>query len=233
MVAAAILAGGRGTRMGSDTPKQYLELNNEPILIHSVRAFSAHERVDRICVVVPQAFCAETEQLLQHFLGKNSGIDVIAGGENRSLSLLHAARFFAQSCPPDTVFITHDAVRPFVTKRMIDENIDFCILHGAVGTVVPAVDTILMSEDGLFISHVPPRKNAFHAQTPQTFLLGKMTRLLESATAEQHAAFTDGCSVFLQAGLPVCMVQGENYNIKITYADDLTRAEEIRKKFFN
>ena len=233
MVAAAILAGGKGTRMGAHTPKQYLEINNEPILIHSVRAFVSHVRVDRVCVVVPQNFCDETEQLLQRFFGTKSGIAVIAGGANRSLSLLNAARLFAQTCPPDTVFITHDAVRPFVTGRMIDENIDFCLQHGAVGTVVPAVDTILMSEDGLFINSVPPRKNAFHAQTPQTFALGKMTELLENASEEQHAAFTDGCSVFLQAGLPVSMVQGEPYNIKITYADDLGRAEEIYKKFFN
>ncbi len=233
MVAAAILAGGRGTRMGSHTPKQYLELNKEPILIHSVRAFFKHERVDRICVVVPQSFCDETKRLLQDSFGADSGIDVIAGGENRSLSLLNAAKFFAQTCPPDTVFITHDAVRPFVTKRIIDENIDFCLQYGAVGTVIPAVDTILMSEDGQFISDVPPRKNAFHAQTPQTFLLGKMTQLLESATAAQHAAFTDGCSVFLQAKLPVYMAQGESYNVKITYPDDLSRGEDILKKFFN
>ena len=233
MVAAAVLAGGVGSRMGAGTPKQYLEINKEPILIHSVRAFLTHNRVDRLCVVVPQAYCAETELLLQNAFGAQCEIPVIAGGANRSLSLLQAARFFSQTCPRDTVFITHDAVRPFVTKRMIDENIDFCLQHGAVGTVIPAVDTILMSEDGLFISHVPPRKNAFHAQTPQTFLLGTMTDLLENASEAQHAAFTDGCSVFLQAGLPVSMVQGEGYNIKITYADDLGRAEEIYKKFFN
>ncbi len=233
MVAAAILAGGRGARMGSDTPKQYLELNNEPILIHSVRAFLSHERVDRICVVVPQSFCDETRQLLHSFFGADSAIHVIAGGANRSLSLLNAARFFAGCCPPDTVFITHDAVRPFVTKRIIDENIAACLQHGAVGTVIPAVDTILMSEDGRFITDVPPRRTMFHAQTPQTFALGTMLSLLESATEDQHENFTDGCSVFLQAELPVYMVQGEGYNIKITYPDDLSRGEDILKKFLN
>ncbi len=233
MVAAAILAGGRGARMGSDTPKQYLELNNEPILIHTVRAFLSHERVDRICVVVPQALCDETEQLLHSFFGADSAISVIAGGANRSLSLLNAARFFAKICPPDTVFLTHDAVRPFVTKRMIDENIAACLQYGAVGTVIPAVDTILASRDGRFISDVPPRRTMFHAQTPQTFALEKMLSLLESASEEQHENFTDGCSVFLQAGLPVYMVQGESCNIKITYPDDLSRGEDILKKFFN
>ena len=233
MVAAAILAGGSGTRMGADTPKQYLKLNQEPILIHSVRAFYEHERVDRVCVFVPEAFCAETEKLLCDAFGETSGIAVVAGGKNRSLSLLQAARFFAKSCPEDTVFMTHDAVRPFITKRIVDENIDFCLQHHAVGTVIPAVDTLFLSEDGKFIGTVPPRKNAFHAQTPQTFALGKMHHLLENASEEQHENFTDGCAVFLQAGLPVYMVQGEPFNIKITYPDDLSRGEDILKKFFN
>lgn len=232
MVVAAVLAGGSGTRMGAASPKQYLQLGNEPILVHSVRAFYSHERVDRVCVVVPEAFCGQTQALLCRFFGSDSGIAVVAGGKNRSLSLMQAASFFMKTCPPDTVFLTHDAVRPFVTKRMIDENIDGVKQHGAVGTVVPAVDTLFLSEDGQCISSVPPRKTAFHAQTPQSFLLGKMAALLEAASEAQHEAFTDGCAVFLQAGLPVYMVQGEPYNIKITYPDDLSRGEEILKKFF-
>lgn len=232
MVAAAVLAGGNGTRMGSQTPKQYLQLNNEPILIHSVRAFYVHERVDRVCVVVPAQFCEQTQQLLRSFFGAQHDIAVIAGGKNRSLSLLNAARYFSSFCPPDTVFLTHDAVRPFVTKRIIDDNIDFCLQHGAVGTVIPAVDTLFLSEDGQFITSVPPRKTAFHAQTPQSFSLGTMDSLLEAATNEQHENFTDGCSVFLQNDLPVFMVQGESFNIKITYPDDLSRGEDILKKFF-
>lgn len=232
MVVAAVLAGGSGTRMGASSPKQYLQLGNEPILVHSVRAFYSHKRVDRVCVVVPAAHCEQTKELIIRFFGESSGISVIAGGKNRSLSLLQAARYFSAACPPDTVFLTHDAVRPFVTERMIDENIEAVQKYGAVGTVVPAVDTLFLSEDGQFITSVPPRKNAFHAQTPQSFTLGKMTGLLEKATEDQHAAFTDGCAVFLQAGLPVSMVQGEPYNIKITYPDDLNRGEEILKNFF-
>ena len=232
MVVAAVLAGGSGTRMGASSPKQYLQLGNEPILVRSVRAFYGHAQVDRVCVVVPAAYCEQTRELLARFFGADSGIAVIAGGQNRSLSLLQAARHFAAACPPDTVFLTHDAVRPFVTGRMIDDNIAAVRKYGAAGTVVPAVDTLFLSENGQFITSVPPRKTAFHAQTPQSFALGKMAQLLENATEEQHAAFTDGCAVFLQAGLPVSMVQGEPYNIKITYPDDLNRGEEILKNFF-
>lgn len=232
MVVAAILAGGSGTRMGAASPKQYLTVGGEPILVHSVRAFYTHARVDKICVVVPKDYITQTTLLLQTHFGADCDIPVIAGGANRSLSLLQAARWFSAFCPVDTVFLTHDAVRPFITKRIIDENIDLCLQHEAVGTVIPAVDTIFLSDDGQFITHVPPRKTAFHAQTPQTFALGKMTALLEAASAGQHEKFTDGCAVFLQAGLPVAMVQGESYNIKITYPDDISRGEDILKKFF-
>lgn len=232
MVLAAILAGGSGTRMGAASPKQYLQLGNEPILVHSVRAFFRHERVDRVCVVVPEAYKEETQSLIASFFGADSGIAVLAGGANRSLSLLQAARHFSAFCPADSVFLTHDAVRPFVTKRMIDDSIEACLQHGAVGTVIPAVDTILLSEDGKCISAVPTRSTVFHAQTPQTFTLGTLWQLLEAADDKQHAAFTDGCSVFLQAGLPVAMVYGETYNIKITYPEDLYRGEDILKNHF-
>lgn len=232
MVVAAVLAGGSGTRMGAAAPKQYLLLGNEPILVHSVRAFVNHEQVDAVCVVVPAAYKQETEELLASYFADAAEIAVIAGGANRSLSLLNAAKHFADSCPPDCVFLTHDAVRPFVKKRMIDDSIAACRKYGAVGTVVPAVDTLLLSEDGHFISSVPPRSTAFHAQTPQTFNLGDLTSLLTQASEEQLAAFTDGCSVFLAAGKRVYMVQGEPYNIKITYPDDLIRGEEILKKHF-
>lgn len=232
MVVAAILAGGSGSRMGAAAPKQYLQLGNEPILVHSVRAFLQHPQVDRVCVVVPAAYTTETEELLSAHFKKDKPLCVIEGGANRSLSLLQAAVHFSAVCPSESVFLTHDAVRPFVTKRMIDDSIEACRRYGAVGTVVPAVDTILLSGDGAFIDRVPPRSSVFHAQTPQTFALGKLTHLLQTATEEQLACFTDGCSVFLAAGLPVYMVQGEAYNIKITYPDDLTRGEEILKKYF-
>ncbi len=232
MVVAAILAGGSGTRMGADTPKQYLLLRNEPILVHSVRAFISHKDVEKICVTVPTAFIKETEELLRTFF-PTEPITVIAGGKNRSLSLLNAARHFAEHCPAGTVILTHDAVRPFITKRIIDENIAGAKQYGAVGTVTPAVDTLLLSTDGQFIASVPPRSTAFHAQTPQTFDLHTLADLLEQADETQHEHFTDGCSVFMQAGKPVYMVQGEPYNIKITYPDDLSRGEEILKKHFN
>ena len=233
MVVAAILAGGSGMRMGAASPKQFLQLGNEPILVHSARAFLHHEKVEKVCIVVPQNFMEQTQSLLHEFIDEANDIAVIAGGKNRSLSLLQAVRYFGAFCPPDTCILTHDAVRPFVTERMIDENIQAVQKYSAVGTAVPAVDTLLLSSDGLFIASVPPRKTAFHAQTPQSFVLGMLSDLLEQASDEQHENFTDGCSVFLQAGLPVAMVRGEAYNIKITYPDDLVRGENILKNHFN
>lgn len=217
-----ILAAGSGSRMHSTLPKQFLELDGEPILVKSLRHFVTCSKIDRIIIAVPSAYLDFTRELLEKFFPKNNFL-LISGGENRSETLVRLTDFIFENLPIDekTVLVTHDAVRPYISERIILDNIEAALSCGACNTVVPAVDTILISEDGTYISEVPDRKKCYHAQTPQSFLAKELKFLLDSMDENSLSGLTDGCSVFVLNHRPVKLVAGSHENIKITYPSDL------------
>lgn len=225
MVYAAVLAGGSGLRMGGSMPKQFLSVADRPIIIRSIEAFLQSGSVDRIFVAVSADFLDYTKELIAEYIG-DADISVVCGGKNRNETLLNVLRSI-ENITDDDVILTHDAVRPFIDKRIIDENIAAAREYGACNTVVPAVDTILQSADGKFISSVPVRSEIFHAQTPQSFGVKKLLELYEKLSDEEAEKFTDSCSVFLAAGEKVFLVTGDRNNIKLTYPEDMERAENI------
>ncbi len=227
MVYAAVLAGGSGLRMGGSLPKQFLSVGDIPIIIRSIQAFIDSGSVDRIFVAVSEDFSDYTSELIEKFIGKKN-ITVVIGGKNRNSTLLNVIHSI-ENISDDDVILTHDAVRPFIDKRIIDENINAALEYGACNTVVPAVDTILRSSDGKFIESVPVRSEIFHAQTPQSFNAMKLLSLYEKLNDEEMEKFTDSCSVFLAAGEKVFLVTGDRNNIKLTYPEDMERAENIIK----
>ena len=227
MVYAAILAGGSGMRMGGSLPKQFLSVGDIPIIIRSIQAFIDSGSVDRIFVAVSEDYYDYTSELIGKYIGKKN-ITVVVGGKNRNGTLLNVLREIG-NIAGDDVILTHDAVRPFIDKRIIDENINAAIEYGACNTVVPAVDTILRSSDGKFIESVPVRSEIFHAQTPQSFNALKLLELYEKLNDDEMEKFTDSCSVFLAAGERVFLVAGDRNNIKLTYPEDMERAENIIK----
>lgn len=234
MVTAAVLASGSGTRMGADIPKQFLEINGKTLLHRSVEAFVNNKNVDNIIVAVNKDFLEYTENLLGKSLSADKKIYVIAGGKTRSDTLLNVLEFMKlKNYLDNSIVLTHDAVRPFITDRIIDENIEAAKRYGACNTVIGATDTILVSEDGEFISSVPVRKNIYHAQTPQTFNAKKLYELCKSLSADEFSSLTDGCSVFVKCNEPVYLVRGEEYNIKLTYPEDIERGKNILEKYFD
>lgn len=227
MVYAAVLAGGSGLRMGGNMPKQFLSVGDKPIIIRSIEAFLDSGSVDKVFVAVSSDFLDYTKELIAEYIGEND-ISVVAGGKNRNETLLNVLRSIGE-INDDDVILTHDAVRPFIDKRIIDENISAAREYGACNTVVPAVDTILRSSDGKFIESVPVRSEIFHAQTPQSFSVKKLLSLYENLSEDEMETFTDSCSVFLAAGERVFLVTGDRNNIKLTYPEDMERAENIIK----
>ena len=235
MVVAAILGGGRGSRMGGEMPKQFLPLGGEAVILHSLRAFLQSERIDAALLLVPAQYVEYTETLVRN-AGLSGGrpVTVLTGGETRGDTLLLALEYTRDIWGlADTVLITHDAARPFVTQSMIEENIAGAESCGAVNTCIPATDTVFLSEDGRFIADVPPRKNVFHAQTPQTFRAQELYVLIKAMPPEEFISLTDGCSVFVKAGKPVYMACGSENNIKITFPGDIKRAEQILREQMN
>ncbi len=232
MVFAAIFAGGKGTRMGnSDTPKQYLELGSKPVIIHTIEKFVVNDRIDEIIVLCPKPWVAHTRDLVKKYVVPAKKITVIEGGDTRNGTLENAMAFIENNyeVDDDTIIVTHDAVRPFLTHRIIAENVDAAIRYGACDTVIPATDTIVRSEDGSFISDIPDRTKMYQGQTPQSFKVKELRTVIDSLTDEEKAILTDACKIYTLKGKPVYMVEGEVFNFKITYPYDMKVANTLLK----
>lgn len=172
-----------------------------------------------------------TEGLIRKHIGEDSRIRILPGGETRNDTIQNAITYIESigELDEDTVVVTHDAVRPFVTYRIIKENIEAAAEYGACDTVIPATDTIVESQSGDIISAIPDRAVLYQGQTPQSFKAIKLRELYHSLTEDEKSILTDAAKIFVMKNLPVKLVRGENSNIKITYPYDLTVAESLLK----
>lgn len=232
MVFAAVFAGGIGSRMGnSDTPKQFLELGSKPVIIHTIEKFFVNDKIDEILVLCPKAWIAHTQDLIRKNLPCGKKITVIQGGTSRNGTLENAIAYIEENYETneETVIVTHDAVRPFLTHRIIEENVEAALKYGACDTVIPATDTIVESADGKMITSIPDRTRMFQGQTPQSFRLKELKRVLASLTEDEKAILTDACKIFSIKNKNVYMVDGEVFNIKITYPYDMKVANMLLK----
>ena len=230
MIFAAILAGGIGSRMGgTDTPKQFLDLGNKPVVIHTIEKFVINSKIDKIIVLTPQNFVNHTVHLINEFIGENEDIVVIEGGETRNDTLMNSISYIDENfgIDDDSIIITHDSVRPFVTHRIIEDNIDAARRYGACDTVIPATDTIVESINAKTIESIPVRDYYYQGQTPQSFNVRKLFNLINSLTPEESNILTDACKIFTLKDEDVYLVEGEVTNIKNTYPYDLKLANTI------
>ena len=231
MVFAAVLAGGIGSRMGAELPKQYIEVGGKAILVRSVEKFAARSDIACVLVLTPEDWVDDTRDLLERhgLLSGDVPVRVLAGGATRNDTLRNAIRHLEENfdLDDDAVFVTHDAVRPFLTQKMIDDNIAAVEQYGACGTTIPSTDTVVVSEDGTLITDIPDRSCLYQMQTPQSFRPLKLKALMDSLTPEEEAVLTDGCKIYLLKGEPVAMVEGAVTNIKITYPSDVAVAEQF------
>lgn len=230
-VYAAILAGGSGTRMGNpDKPKQFWDLAGKPVLVHTVEKFCMVDEFAEIAVLAPESWLAQTADIVKRYLPQFSQrIVVVAGGADRNGTVMNALAHIQEThgLEPDDILVTHDAVRPFVSLRIIEENIAAAREHGACDTVVPATDTIVHSEDGSLITDIPVRSEYYQGQTPQSFNALRLKEVCEQLTEGDKAQLTDACKIFVLRGLPVALVRGDVANMKLTYAGDMRVARAL------
>ncbi|MDR2132597.1 MAG: 2-C-methyl-D-erythritol 4-phosphate cytidylyltransferase [Clostridiales Family XIII bacterium] len=235
MIYAAVLAAGLGVRMHRrDLPKQFLPLGEKPILIHTLERFCAHPRVDKILIVAPDAWKAYTEDLLAGYDSMGKEVTVLSGGANKSESIGIAVECIEERWgigERDTL-IAHDAIRPFVTQRIIDDNIDAAEAHGAANTAMRTNDAILVSEDGLRLSEVPDHNRMYAEQTPQTYNLRALKEAL--SWAAENGRDLRGESelprLFVQSGHEMRLVRGEHFNMKIINPHDLEVANALLRE---
>ncbi|WP_367269921.1 2-C-methyl-D-erythritol 4-phosphate cytidylyltransferase [uncultured Methanobrevibacter sp.] len=230
MIFAAILAGGIGSRMGgTDTPKQFLTLGDKPVIIHTIEKFVINSNIDKIIVLTPENYITHTIHLIEKHIPKNDNIIVIEGGETRNDTLMNSIIYIEENfgIDDDSIILTHDSVRPFVTHRIIEDNIEAAKRYGACDTVIPATDTIVESINGTTIESIPVRDYYYQGQTPQSFNIKKLFNLINSLTEEESNILTDACKIFTLKDEDVYLVDGEVSNIKITYPYDLKLANTI------
>lgn len=232
MIFGAILAGGIGSRMHmADMPKQFLPLGDKPIIVHTLEKFLTCSRFEAIYIGVHADWVNYMTDLIEKHLPASvqNKVHVVAGGSDRNGTILNVIAAiegtFGES--DDHIIVTHDSVRPFVTLRMIEENIDYAEKYGAVDTVTPAVDTLVVSTDGKVINSIPNRAEMYQGQTPQSFRINLLKTLYHSLSDEEKATLTDACKICVVRNHPVYLVEGAYTNLKITTPGDYKIAQAM------
>ena len=223
LVVALVPAAGRGLRMGGSVPKQFLSIGGEPLIVQSLRVLQAAPVVDRIILAVPSAdieYC-ENEIVLRHRFTKV--MKVVAGGVERQDSV----RYALAQVPSDTdIVLIHDAVRPFVTQRMIDEVVAAARKDGAAIIALPMRDTVKQVRTDGMIERTVDRTPLWLAQTPQAFRRDWIETAHRKAHTEGVRA-TDDAFLVEWLGHSVAVVEGSGENIKVTRPEDMVIGEAI------
>lgn len=231
MIFGAILAGGTGSRMRIvDMPKQFLPLGEKPIIVHTMEKFLTCEQLDAVYVGVHPDWVGFMNDLVdKHLSHAKEKIAVVTGGTDRNGTIMNIIDAIEENHGEndDHIIVTHDSVRPFVSLRIIEENISAAKEYGAVDTVSPAVDTIVVSNDGEFITEIPERNKMYQGQTPQSFKITLLKELYASLTEEEKNILTDACKICVVRNHPVYLVNGAVTNMKITTPGDYKIAQAL------
>ena len=229
MIYAAILAGGLGKRMNSAIPKQFLPLGGSPTFIHSIRRFLEQEEIAQVYLGIPADWAEFAQTQIVECLGENPRFHTAQGGENREDTLMNVIGKIEADygVGEEDVILVHDSVRPFVTPRLLREVIEKMRSCKACNTVVPAVNTIVHSQDGIVIDDVPLRSHMYAGQSPQGFHIKTLLAAYASLSAEEKQTLTETTRICMLRGIPVHFVQGDVFNFKITTEYDYQMAQSM------
>ena len=232
MVYAGILAAGMGTRMHrQDLPKQFLPLGEKPLIINTLEQFCINPQVGRIILVVPEEWKLFTEDMLRQYDNMGAEIHIITGGVNKTLSIDKIVQFIRKNWGIDDedILIAHDGVRPFVTQKIIDDNIASASECGLSVTAAITNDTILVSEDGIEVSDIPRKTKMLAEQTPLTFKLDILTNIFEEAGKNEIPLEneTEVVRLCLKLEHTMRIVYSDSSNMKIITPYDLKIANAL------
>ena len=189
MVYGVILASGIGKRMGADIPKQYLKLNGKPVIIYTIESMIEVDKIDYIYIAVSDVYVEYMHSIVNEYFSSNmiKKIKIIVGGVERIDTISNAIKNISEAndINDNDVVLFHDAVRPFVTKKILEDSIEGAIKYKATVVGLPVVDTMLYSPNGKKVECIPDRSYIFHGQTPDSFKIKYFIRLMENLTDEQ------------------------------------------------
>ncbi len=221
-IIALILSGGTGERMGSVVPKQYMEIDGETILLHTMRAFQQHPLIHEIVVVcMPEWECFVRNEASRGGIDKLS--NTVRAGESSYASACRGIEHLLKNvADSDAIVLVHDVVRPLITQDIISRNIAVCLTYGNAITALPSHEACLLTADGIKANGMIPREGLMRAQTPHTFPLSTLRKMIEQAKAN---GIEDSQSIFTLAGElgiePLHVAQGDLRNFKLTEQSDI------------
>ena len=208
--------------MGCGIPKQFLEINGKPILIHTLELFQEHDEIDKIYVSVLEEYIKKAEKLIRKY-NIDKVVKVIPGGATAQDSIYLGLKAVESENPSDSIVLLHDGVRPFVSDETISKNIESVKEKGNAITCTACYETILLSHEGNKVDQVPYRKETFAAQAPQSFRLGDIIAAHDEIRKVNptYEDMVDACTIMTTLGKDVHMIPGNRGNIKVTTPEDV------------
>ena len=231
---ALILSGGTGTRLGSNIPKQYIEVAGKPVIVYCMETLFQHKCVDAVHIVADSAWQEkirermESDKEFSSFFGKFCGFS--EPGENRQLSILNGLKDIQQYAKDMDLVMIHDAARPLISERLLTACFETAEGHDGVLPVLPMKDTIYGSSDGKRITALLKREELFAGQAPEVFRLGKYYEANQKLLPEKILKINGSAEPAVLAGMDVAMIPGDEGNFKITTKEDLERFREMIEK---
>ncbi|MCR5576750.1 MAG: 2-C-methyl-D-erythritol 4-phosphate cytidylyltransferase [Oscillospiraceae bacterium] len=220
MTIAILIAGGSGARMGQDIPKQFLTVNERPIIVYTLEAFEKHPEIDVITVV-----CIEGWERVLWAYAKQFNITklkyVVPGGKNGQDSIRNGVYEMEKHFSPQDIVLIHDAIRPMVSAEIISDNIRVAREYGNATTVIPCAEAMLQTDDGRLSTESFPRDRLKRTQTPQAFHLGDICDLHRRALEAGITNSVASCTLKIEMGEQVFFSMGSEKNLKLTTVEDI------------
>lgn len=217
---ALIIAGGSGNRMHQDIPKQFLTVNEKPVIIYTLEAFQSHPEIDAIAVV-----CIEGWEHVLTAYAKQFNITklkhIAPGGENGQASIRNGIFELEKHYDSNDIVLIHDAIRPMVSAEIISDCITKTRMYGNAITVIPCAEAMLQTNDAIVSSGSYPRDNLKRTQTPQGFKIGDIAQLHRDALEAGITNSVASCTLMIEMGKQVYFSNGSEKNIKLTTVDDI------------
>ena len=215
-----LIAGGSGNRMHQDIPKQFITVNERPVIVYTLEAFENHPEIDAIAVVCIEGW----EQVLWAY-AKQFNITklkhIVAGGKNGQDSIRNGVYELEHHYSPDDIVLIHDAIRPMVSAEIISDNIRVAREYGNATTVIPCAEAMMQTEDGIVSSGSYPRDRLKRTQTPQAFHIGEICDLHRKALEAGITNSVASCTLMIEMGKQVYFSSGSEKNIKLTTVEDI------------
>lgn len=230
---ALILSGGTGARLGSDVPKQYIEVCGSPIISYCMESIACHGGVDAIQIVAEEEWqeliCESMEQLSidteSGILKKFKGFS--KPGTNRQLSILNGLEDIRRYADDSSYVLIHDAARPMLSAQQISDCLYAAEGHDGVIPVLPMKDTVYCSKDGRTITSLLNRSQIFAGQAPELFVLGKYYEANTALLPDRILQINGSTEPAVMAGMDIAMITGDEGNFKVTTRADLERFREM------